>query len=391
MIKKITLLTIYISLIFASFSQNNSSDTLSKTIRFVDSENNEPLAYTLVINDGEIIGISDAEGYLDLSLLGCDSSIVMISNYGYEKKLIDCYELYKINQIKLTQKEHFLKAVDVTYVNVEPLFKQLKKQKKQKYYAQYYFKLQLFNEKHKLILFSDVLLNIYDTGKGNHFPYKLKFIAKRLVRTKRKKFDYFLNKFNVKNKVSQMLWLNKYRNNNFYEKAKFSISTMVSNDTTYLFLHNKNDTYAKNDAQMKIYNDTIVYFDYKYVFDEELFTTYVKGYNNGDVKSFYPKAKMFFNYLYFNVKYSDIDTMKFVPMQYNLLQKEERLQPNLPEDKVKYDAFYSETSMKLVKKLDLNLVKKVKFEKESRRVFDLIDSLPSTHPYLDTIPLPKIK
>jgi hypothetical protein len=235
-----------------------------------------------------------------------------------------------------------------------------------------------------------MIVNIYDTGKENNFPYKLEFVSKRTSKLKSKKLYVIKNKINVEDELANLLWLNKTRNDKIFKENKFNITTFNSNDTTYLFLHRKNDEYIKNDALIKIYNDSIFFFDYKFVMDEELIETYKEQMKDGKSKFKYlPIVKGFFYYIYYNVTYSQ--KVKHIPKFYNYLSKVDLLDTSVSnkKTKIKYNIFYIEKSMKLIKKLDDSLTKKANFSKEKNQKYEPLDSLPSTHPYLDTIPFSK--
>ena len=245
--------------------------------------------------------------------------------------------------LELKQKDRVLNTVEIINQDVPTLFSQLKKQENIKYYAQYYFRLQLFNKKYKLIFFVDMIVNVFDTGKSSKYPYKVKFIAKRTSGLKSNKLEVINNKVSVEREFGQLLWLNKIRNDRIYKDEKYDIVTTEINDTISFYLHKKNDRYIKNDATIKIFNDSVFFFNYKQI-----------------------------------------------PIRFEYISKFDLLDTESSGKKLKYNTFYLEKSLSFIKKLDANQTKKVKFNKGDKNNYSPIDSLPNHHPYLDTIPFPKL-
>jgi hypothetical protein len=387
--KNIILISIIIIFHLNIHAQLNTNDTVIQNILFIDAESNEPLSYTLILKKDKILGIANENGFFNVSLLNCeDNDVFMISNYGYQTKIINCNDLKQKSQIKLDKKSEYLKTVNVTYLDIEPLFKEIKKTKYPKYFAQYYFKTNYYNEKQELIFYADMIVNIYDTGKDNNFPYKLKFIAKRETKLD-KKYSHLLDvEFNPKNEVRRLLWLNQNRNQRIYKENKLNIKTSKNNDTTYLFLHDKNDRYIVTDALVKIYNDTVYFFEYKMKTLEELIAIYKENYKKN--KNMFSLAKYFINYYYFNIYYHQNKELKSIPKLYNYISKFEILKNTKHFYTLKYDSYYKQMTMRFIKKLDLNSIKNVEFDKHKQRMYELEDTLPLRHPYLDTIPFPSI-
>jgi len=385
--KKIFFLIFFNCLIFNSFSQNNNIADSVKYLQFIDQVSNKPLSYTIVLKNNKVVAISNENGFVNLSLIECDSGEVLISRYGYEKQLINCEDLKNKKKIKLNQEDNVLNTVEVRYQEDVPLFTQLKKQKKQKYFAQYYFKLKIFNDKHRQIFIADIIANVYDTGKDNKFPYKIQFVSKRISKLKSKKFHFNNNEINIEKEVALLIWQNKSRNKNYYTDNKYKVRTKKVNDTTLIYFHRKNDAYVTNNTHVKVFNDTVCYFDNEYIMRESLIEIYKSRYESKKKdKTFLPISKSYFYYVYNTINFSNTEKYSYIPSKYRFYSKFDQLNQSKT---IKYNTFYIEKTMVLIKELDIKTVKKVKFSKAKKLNYEPIDTLPSTHPYLDTIPFPK--
>jgi hypothetical protein len=348
-------------------------------VKFIDKDTRQPLLYTIISKNGKMLAVSNEEGLLDLSLIECDSSDLVISNYGYNKISINCVKLKESHQIEMTSESQILNAVELNFQEVSPTLKKMKKQKHEKFYAQYYFKVKKYNKKHKLFLLADVIVNIYDTGKESKHPYKIKFVAKRIKILKSLKKYFYINKFNLENELMNLLWMNKPRIDKTYkENSRYVYSVLKKQDTTFINYQMKENNVTENKAQILLLRDTVFLFNAKYAFKKSVVSAYKESVTSKKPTTLIVEKVP--NYTNIKIDYSKTKKYKNIPILFAFDNKKDYL---VPTKRIKYDEIYTERTMIFIKDLDINLVKKTKFHKKG----DLLDSLPINHPYLDTINL----
>jgi len=383
--KKSCLFLLALIFTFCSVGQKELLDT-NNYILFIDDSTFVPVPHTIVLINGNVIAMSDEKGVINTDFLNCNDTVV-IAKYGYKTIRINCDELKREKTIKLKATIKHLSTVDLIYEDVEPLFKDLKKQKHPKYFAQYYFTYRVIDNKHRVIFFADLMANIYDTGKESKFPYKIEFLAKRTSKLKSNKF-YFFNqegKLNLEKEMALTLRNNKTRTDKLYKHPElFDIKTLINEDTTILTLIKKNNTLYNNILKIKMYNDSLSFFYDKWeIINKELINRYEDLYK--EKKMFYKVPIIF--YRYFTVNYSKNRKQQFIPAYYT-----ENIQFELLNKlHLHYNTFSVQKTLTLVKVLDINSVKNVTFSKKGKDIGEPIDSLPTIHSYLDTIPFPNLK
>ncbi len=371
--------------LFCSVGQTEILDT-NNYIRFIDNSTFVPIPHTLVLKNGNVIAISDEKGKINIDFLNCNDSVV-IANYGYKTIRMRCDDLRSVDTIKLKATIKQLSTVDLIYEDVKPLFKNLKKQKHPKYFAQYYFTYRILDNKHNVILYADMLANIYDTGKESKFPYKIEFLAKRISKLKSNKF-YFYNKegkLNLEKEMALTIRNNKLRSDKLYKHPHlYDIKTLINEDTTILTLIKKNNILYNNISKIKMYNDSVSFFYNKWeISNNEVIK---RSEDTHKEKEIYHKIPIIF-YWYFTVNYSKNRKQQFIPTYYT-----ENIQFELLNKlHLYYNTFSVQKTLTLVKVLDINSVKNATFSNKGEDLYDPIDTLPTTHPYLNTIPFSNLE